>query len=428
MSDLVSPLPRISPSRHVLALAMLLAVSFAFYASTLNNPFWHAEDFRFLGTVQELAETPSKVFNLDLTERHHPVPLAIFLLEYKVFGLNPAGYYAVNLFLHGVNAFLVYWLVTALLPDRRIAGLAGILFAMGVGSYGKAVMFVAGIENLLIASLYLLILNLYVRNDLWHKGSIASVRYALVVVLFLMVSFAKPTTFSLIAGLLAYKVFFRGERGPNRRVFELNFTILLVAALVFWIIRQLSGVVDFSTAMAGRNPFEFAVNFVGNAMYYLVHMFFPIHLSTMVKMNPVVAKVYEAAPVIRFLIGWALISYTFFGFVFGNRTIRFFLSWTVISVLPYCAFVFPDDWLNIRYLYQVSVGFTFILAAGTALSMDLLHRQPRRRFLPLIVPILFAVLSGYITHSLDSKYETAGGSAENQLLLEELTARADRQI
>lgn len=405
---------------------LTIAVSFLFYAPTLDNPFWHVEDFEVVRTAERLAKDPGQLLRLDVVERHHPVPLALFVWEYRQFGTDPRGWYAVNLVLHGINAFLVYWLVTALLYDRRIALLSGLLFAMGVGSYGKAVMFVAGAENLLIATLYLLILNLYVRNDLFGGGRVLSARYALVLLLFLLVSFAKPTAFALVFGLLAYKLFFRGERGARRAIFDAQLVVLLGGALVFWIARQLSGVVDFTSGAAGNDPLSFGLNFVSNMINYMVHMFFPIHMSRLVETsNPLVQFVYAMAPVIRFVIGLSIVSYCLFGFVFGNRTIRFFLAWTFISVVPYCAVEFPADWLNIRYLYLVSVGFVFVMAAGTMLSSDLLHRRRWRRWIPLVAPLMFVVLSAYITDRLDTKYEAEGMTWEQyeaKRMVEETTS------
>jgi hypothetical protein len=406
---------------HLLVLPVLVVLSVLFYARALDNGFWHAEDFRMLATVQRLVADPSQLLRLDAIQRHHPVPLALFFVEYKFFGLEPLGYYLVNLLLHGLNAWLVYWLVTALLADRRIAILSGVLFALGVGSYGKAVMFVAGSENLLITLLYLLLLNLYIRNDLYGRGKLLSGRYLMVLLLFLLVSFAKPTAFSLVGGLLAYKVFFRGERGSARRIFEPHLLILIVGAVLFWLARVLGGVSEFGWSMAGSNPWSFSVNFVKNMINYIIHMFFPMHVSRLVETgNPVVQFVYSIAPLIRFLIGLSIVSYSVFGFIFGNRTLRFFLAWTFISVLPYCVVRFPVDWLNIRYLYQVSIGFVFIMASGTILSMDLLYRRRWRRLLPLVVPFAFVLLSSYVTDRLDLKYESEAQQPEPELLLQSL--------
>lgn len=396
----------VSVRGSLLAFVAFLAISLGFYAGALDNDFWHAEDFEVIQRVQEISQDRTHLWSPDVASRHHPVPLALFYWEYATFGMNATGWMATNLVLHALNAWLVFWLVTILLPDRRIAVLSGVLFALGVGSYGKAVLFASGSENLLITSLYLLVLNLYIRNDIWERGRVLSVRYLFVLLLFVLVSLAKPTVFSLVGGLLAYKVFFRGERGSGRALLEPHLLILVGTAIAFWIARESTGMVDFHTDMAGDNPFEFAVNFGRNMISYLIHMFFPIHVSRLVETgNPVVKFVYELAPIIRFVVGLSIISYSLFGFVFGNRTLRFFLAWTFISVLPYCAISFPEDWLNIRYLYQVSIGFVFIMASGTILSMDLLYRRRWRRFLPFLAPLAFVLLSTYITARLDAKYE-----------------------
>lgn len=423
MTEHVVPPARPTTRRqHLAAMTLLLALSFGFYGQALNNPYWHNEDFGVLYTAQSVSADPSQLLRVNALERHHPVPLALFLLEYRAFGLEPQGYYAVNLLLNGLNAFLVYWLVVALMPDRRIAWLSGILFAVGVGSYGKAVMFMAGAENLLITLLYLLILNLYIRNDIWQHGRVLTWRYILVLLLFLLASFAKPTAFSLVLVLLAYKIFLRSERGPGRALLEPNLVILVMGALAFWVVRELTGVVDFRLGAAGRNPISFTAGFAKNMVMYIIHMFFPIHFSRLVTDHPIVRAVYQAAPVIRFLIGLSILSYGLFGFVFGNRIIRFFIAYTLISLLPYAAIQAPQDWLNIRYLYQVAIGFVFLMSAGTVLSMDLLHRAGRKRFLPFVIPLAFVLLSGYITTQLDTKYELDGRSEAAQKNLRDLQA------
>lgn len=397
--------------QHLVVLVLMVAVSLAFYALTLDNPLWHDEDFNLFDISIQAQQQGTQPWTLDPEGRHHPLPLLLFGALYRWLGLEPGGYYVLNLLLHGLNAFLVYWLVTVLLPDRRIALLSGLLFAMGVGSYGKAVMFVAAIENLFITAVYLLVLNLYIRNDLFDRGRVLSLRYLSVVVLFLIASYSQPTAFSLVGCLLAYKVFFRGERGRERRVFEPHLLVLLAAGVAFWGIRQASGSVELVHAPAGTNPWSFGVSFVKNMANYIVHMFFPIHVSRLVSTaHPVVRAIYDAAPVIRAVIGLAVVSYTLFGFVFGNRTLRFFLVWTFISLVPYSVLSFPADWLNIRYLYSVAVGFNFILASGTVLSMDLLHRRRWRRLVPLAFPTLFVLLSAYVTMRLDTKYEIDGNT------------------
>jgi hypothetical protein len=115
--------------------------------------------------------------------------------------------------------------------------------------------------------------------------------------------------------------------------------------------------------------------------------------------------VYKLATEIRVLIFFCIVSYSVFGFVFGNRVIRFFIAWTYITVTPFCFFRWPADWLNIRYLYLVSVGFTMILASATVLGSRLLAHHRVRRFVPYSIPLAFLLLSQFVVYKLDSNYE-----------------------
>ena len=71
---------------------------------------------------------------------YHPLSWLSLGLDYRLWGMNPGGYHFTDLVLHGVNAILFYWLLTALFagsssqrksPDAipcRIGAVAGTLF------------------------------------------------------------------------------------------------------------------------------------------------------------------------------------------------------------------------------------------------------------------------------------------------------------
>ena len=102
-------------------------------------------------------------------------------------------------------------------------------------------------------------------------------------------------------------------------------------------------------------PIRFVFYAAKNMINYPVRMIFPIHTSHLVaESGPLVRFVYGFATEIRILIALTVISYSIFGFIFGNHTIRFFIAWTYIMVTPFAFFQFPNDWLNIRHLYLVS--------------------------------------------------------------------------
>ena len=162
-----------------------------------------------------------------------------------------------------------------------------------------------------------------------------------------------------------------------------------------------------------RDPgaFSFLMLAGKNILNYLVRMIFPIHTSHLVRESgPFVIFIYKFATAIRVFIALTVLSYSFFGFIFGNRTIRLFIAWTYIMVLPFAFFQFPYDWLNIRHLYLVSVGFVSVIAAGAVYCSRLISSARWKRFVPFLVPLIFIILSRIIVTQLDNSYEFKASS------------------
>jgi hypothetical protein len=389
-----------APAKNLLFFAVLLALGFIFFATVRNNTFWHPGDYQYLLHSLQMAESWRAVFAQDPHDTFQPLINLIFYGEFAAFGLNPTYYYAFNVVVHSLNAFLVYVLVMTLLRARNIAVLSGLLFVFAVGNYGKAVMVVSGISDLVITALTLLTMIYYVRNELAERGRMWSGNFILCLLFFILVLLSKATSFSILGCMLAFNLFFRDQTG--RRLFDNNFLIIAAVALVVLIVklavlRSLPGASDF-TLFSWSLPRNFAS--------YLVRMVFPIHYSNLVTdAGGVVQAIYRFASQIRFLIFLCIVSYSIFGFIFGNKVIRFFIAWTYITVAPFCLFRFPSDWLNIRYLYLVSVGFSMLLASGTVLAARLLYERAWRRRLPYLIPAFFVLLSAFVVHRLDDNYE-----------------------
>jgi hypothetical protein len=266
-------------------------------------------------------------------------------------------------------------------------------------------MVVSGVSDLIITNLTLLTLFLYFKNELEKGGRIRSIWFVGSVVFFILSMLTKATSFSILGCMLAFHFFFRAE--TKKPVF--NRAFLLVAVVAF---AALAAKLKFVPDTSGHEDFAF-LSFRIFRIFgsYLVRMVFPIHGTELVTgSGPIVQFVYRLATEIRVITFLCILSYSVFGFIFGNRTIRFFIAWTYITVLPFCFFDFPDDWLNIRYLYLVSVGFIMILSSGTVLASRLLYQRQWRRFLPYSLPLFFVFLSQFIIFHLDRNYERLSAS------------------
>ena len=401
--------------KNVLLYGLLLVTSLLFFALVRNNTFWHSADFLYLEQSIGVDRSWDDIFVSAPYQPFQPLVKLVFYLEYKLFGLDATKYYLFNIFIHSLNALFVYFLVVTLLRDRAIAYLSSFLFACAVGNYGKAVMVVSGINDLLITMLTLVTLLFYFKNELQKSGRMLSVWFVGSIVFFVLSLLTKATSFSILGCMFAFHFFFRAE--TKRPV--LNRTFITVAVIaVAALIAKLAFLPDTS---AREDLLVFSPQVIRNFASYLVRMVFPIHGSDLVSdSGPAVQFVYKLATEIRAITFLCILSYSIFGFLFANRTIRFFIAWTYITVAPFCFFDFPRDWLNIQYLYLVSVGFIMILSSGTVFASRLLYQRRWRRFIPYALPVFFVLLSQFIITHLDKNYERLAATPQAERMIEKV--------
>jgi len=407
-----------SVRNNVFLFGLLLVTSLIFFSLVRDNTFWHSADFLYLNQSLDMQQSWKNVFVSAPYQPFQPLVKLVFFIEYLLSGLDAHRFYLFNILIHSLNSFLVYFLVVTLLRDRTIALLSSFLFACAVGNYGKAVMVVSGISDLLITLLTLLTLLLYFKNELEKGGRMLSIWFVGSLAFFVLSLLTKATSFSILGCMLAFHFFFRSE--TKKPVFNRTLVTVAVVALAALVAK-----LTFLPDVSGRQDFFiFNPQVIRNFGSYLVRMVFPIHSSSLVRDSGAVVRfVYKLATEIRVITFLCILSYSVFGFLFANRTIRFFIAWTYITVAPFCFFDFPKDWLNIQYLYLVSVGFIMILSSGTVLAARLLYQRRWRRFIPYVLPLFFVFLSQFIIFHLDKNYERLAASPQTQQMKEAVTVK-----
>jgi hypothetical protein len=397
---------------HGPVLLITLCVSFLSYGWLLRTPLWSPLDLKIITEASVMARNPFAGFLHIGAYFSQPLLQISFLIEYLLFCASLAGYLAVNLLIHSFNAFLVYMLVNMLFGKRRMAILAAALFAFTVGNYGKVLTTVAGLESLLLSHFYLLVLYFLIRNDWRHQGRLTSPYFLLGLVIFGLASLTRATSFSLLGCLLAYKFFFYGQQG-SKDVFSRNILVLICVGLVFFIAQSIWGHHTPAIVTHAERPLALTWESIKMVFRYLTLMVFPLQPSSLVeRANPVVQLLFDVRTYIRVLLTLAIISYSFFGFVFGGRALRFFIAWTYIMLLPFTGLPDTGEWLNLTHLYLTSLGFCLVLAAGAEGASGLLIVRPWRRYLPYLVPALYVILALSITYELDEAHRRLAGTTE----------------
>ena len=122
------------------------------------------------------------------------------------------------------------------------------------------------------------------------------------------------------------------------------------------------------------------------------------------------------------IVALALLSYTIFGIVFGNRAIRFYIGWMYVMVVPFAVFRYPADWLNLRFLYLVSLGFCVLLTSGAVYVSRLLAHRGWQRYVSFAVPLFYVGLSIVLVAKLDAKNERLADQVDMETLRFEIPA------
>ncbi len=390
--------------RRPTILLLLAVLVFAVYGRILSVPIWNQADIGILHDAWLLSADPLILFRYLGNIFSQPLLQLGFLGGFRLFGTDPAGYLALNLLIHALNCFLVFQLSMLLFPRFGMSLLASILFAFSVGHYGKILMSISGLEPLVTASLYLTVLICLIRNDLHNEGRIGSPLYLISLALLAVAGLTSTASLSMLGCLLAYKFFFYKERG-RRGIFSADLMLLVLVGAVFYVAQGIWGWEESSIGRAQpRTTLNFTWISLKNIFRYLNLLIFPMQQSSLVQSgHPLIQLVYEWRTPIRVMVSLMIIAFGFFGIVFGSRPIRFFLAWTVITVLPFALASADRGWLNLQSLYVSAVGFCIILASGTSAGCSLLSHHRRRRLVPLLIPLFMVLVAQTVAVRLDGQ-------------------------
>lgn len=113
------------PGREQLpALCVLLGVTFLLYAGSFSHPWLHDDQI----VVVENPDIRSLRAFLDDHYPGRPLREVTYLLDYQLFGLNPAGWHVQNILWHGLCGWLLFLLLRCLQVSGFVATGAALLF------------------------------------------------------------------------------------------------------------------------------------------------------------------------------------------------------------------------------------------------------------------------------------------------------------
>lgn len=191
--------------------ALIVITTFVAYVPAISGGFiWDDDDYVINNdTLRDLHGLRRIWFEVGAVPQYYPLVHTTFWLEHHLWGLNPHGYHAVNVFLHAVNALVLWRLLLRLSAPG--AFLAAWIFALHP-VHVESVAWITERKNVLSGLFYLSAMHAYLRFCMPVELGFARPTdnpaarswsfYALAAVLFLFALFSKTVTSTFPAAVL----------------------------------------------------------------------------------------------------------------------------------------------------------------------------------------------------------------------------------
>ncbi len=163
----------------------------------------------------------------------HPITWLSFMVEVDVFGASPAAAHLINLFVHAVNSFLVFWIVRCITDERGLSWVIAALFLLHPLQV-ESMAWVAERKTLLCGTFAFLSVLAYLRV---YAPRPTIPRYLGVMGLFVLAMASKPAAGPLPAVLLALDAWplRRTDREGSVRLLAEKVPLLLVGSLLSYV-------------------------------------------------------------------------------------------------------------------------------------------------------------------------------------------------
>lgn len=347
----------------------IFAVSFLFLLVLILNIFsandyFLSDDFDFLGFASQVNSwSDFKQFIIEPIggNIYRPILNLTFLIEYKIWGLNPIPYHLSNIFLHFINGILIFYLISYI-SKRRLIGFVTALLYLAYPAHHESVTWIAGRTDVLCTTFYLIAIYSFIKYIKDRRGLF----YIISIIATLFALFTKELAVSLplllVCIAIAYKYF---ETKWKRKVWVFLPYFLLLGIYIF--IRRLivggivGGYQSFSRSTILPESWGDIVGFLLYPINFIKHIY---NYSVISDLYPYLSK-YLLLVFIVFLI-LLLFAYrnSLSSFKKISKVILYTLGFIYVTTLPMMKLMIHTkaDLQNTRFFYLPSIAVCFIIA------------------------------------------------------------------
>ncbi len=343
----------------------LLALFLPAWWPALGNGFTNWDDQKYILANPVIGDLSwggiKSFFTTFQLANYHPLTLLAHAIEYRFFGLHPAGYHMVSLLFHLANSLLVV-LVTGLLGCSPASSMtAAFLFALHP-LHVESVAWISELKDVLSSFFFLASLAAYLKRA--RRGYRGRGLYALSLAFFLLALLAKPMAVTLPLVMLAADHLL-GRRIDVRSLREKAPFLALagVGGAISLLAQESGGALWRGEYVA---PWEGLFVAAHGLVFYLAKLALPVNLSAF---YPYPARAGNLLPW-NFLLSplpAAVLLAALFHFGRRSRRILFGGLFYLLTLLPVLqlvplGYVFAAD----RYTYLPSIGIFYLAGEGLA--------------------------------------------------------------
>ncbi|MBA3065122.1 glycosyltransferase family 39 protein [bacterium] len=369
-------------SFYISAIIICIAAS---YVNSVNNPFiWDDEVSIVNNQAIRNFSNVGEIFKISLfgqqmrgDQYYRPVQLLTYLMDYRLWKLNPAGYHAANIILHILTAVFVFMLLNKLTGNKEVAFWTALIFGVHPVNT-EAVTYISSRGEILFTLFGILTFLCFT-----YCGKNKIYRY-ISVVFFILSLLSKENAVILPAVIFVYIFLVIDDKKAKFERLKLLLPHIFIA-LVYFAIRfffiktAASGPLS---AIAAASFFERLLTLPRIILTYISLLLFPYHLHMeylFVERDFLSPNVWGA-----FIVS-AAILYAIALYAQPRKKALFFLLWFFIGIAPFSNIVVPlHATLLEHWLYFPGLGF---IALAVMCCLKIFRNVPSR--LKLIPPLIF---------------------------------------
>ncbi|MEA3446777.1 MAG: tetratricopeptide repeat protein [Bacteroidota bacterium] len=350
------------------SILVILLVTIIAYSPVFKAEFTNWDDQGYVTENPVIKNLDSGNFKLIFTENivanYHPFTMLSLAIDYAIAGESSTWFHVINLLLHLLNTFLVFYFVLLLFRKTEInfsselALLVAALFAVHT-LHVESVAWIAERKDVLYSMFFLSSLISYVKY--LNSGKAKFFIYSLLLFTFSLLS--KGQAVSLAISLFAIDFLFR------RKILSVK---VILEKLPFLALAIVFGILALNAQQEGEAVAQIThehVSFIERLMFasygyvvYHIKLLLPLNLSAIYPYPP---KTNESFPIIFYLSiipALAILSSIFF-LLKKTRILAFALLFflvnivLVLQIIPVGSAIIAD-----RYVYISSIGFFILIA------------------------------------------------------------------